>query len=140
MDKQKELNFTDTPETALAKYLEIDVEEAKELIESEDYLVLTDSEADEKVREYIEDTLWAFSADFIIGECGLDLSGVNSLRKMQKEACEGAQGFIKSLIEKTCGLDSFIESAISADGRGHFIAQYDGEEGEQGEYYIYRMN
>jgi hypothetical protein len=41
-------------------------------------------------------------------------------------------------------MDDFIADAISSDGRGHFISQYDGEESEErynGElYYIYRIN
>jgi len=40
--------------------------------------------------------------------------------------------------------DDFIEEVISADGRGHTLSSYDGEEGEitfQNEwYYIYRTN
>ena len=63
---------------------------------------------------------------------------------MQENSCEGANDFIESLIEKTCGMDSFIESAISADGRGHFISSYDGNEEEIsvfGKYiYVYRIN
>jgi hypothetical protein len=31
-----------------------------------------------------------------------------------------------------------MKDAISTDGRGHFISSYDGEENEQGDYYIYR--
>jgi hypothetical protein len=112
--------------------------------EGNSYLVLTDTEADEKTTEYIENTAWAFNADFIISECGLDLSGVDSLRKMQEETNENANDFILSLIKKTCGLDEFVESAISADGRGHFLASYDGDENEQKEgdtyFYIYRTN
>ena len=34
----------------------------------------------------------------------------------------------------------FVDDAISADGRGHFLSSYDGEEGEEGDYFIYRIN
>jgi hypothetical protein len=108
-----------------------------------DWLVLTDEEADEKTKEYIQDSVWAFNASFILGECGLDQSGADSLKKMQRDSCESANAFILSLIEKTCGLDSFVDSAISADGRGHFLSGYDGEENEQyinGEYYFIYKN
>jgi len=120
---------------------------------NDDYLVLTDEEANEKVKEYIEGSLWAFNADFIIGECGLDFSGVDSLRKMQQDSCEDANDFIRSLIDKCTDIDSFVESAVRADGRGHFLSSYDGEENEEtvcefceetGEnetmFYIYRVN
>ena len=140
MDKQKEFNLIVTPEQALANFLECDVEEAKQQIEDGDYLVLTDEEADEQAKESIIDYLLAFKAGFILSECGLDLSGEESLKEMQGSTCEGAQDFIYSLIDKTCGIDSFVESAISADGRGHFLASYDSEENAVGEYYIYRIN
>jgi len=105
-----------------------------------EYLVLTDDEANEATKEYIEQSVWVFNASFIIGECELDFSGQESLEKMQGEACEGANNFILSLIEKTCGLDEFVNSAISADGRGHFLSSYDGKEHEQGIYFIYQTN
>jgi hypothetical protein len=44
------------------------------------------------------------------------------------------------MVKGTCGLDSFVESAISADGRGRFLASYDGAESEENGYYIYRIN
>ena len=145
----------DNKQKALCKYfMEVEsysVREAVELAQNwedqsynEDYMVLTDDEADQKARDYIEDSVWAFRASFILSECGLDLSGAESLEEMQGKSCEGANDFILSLIEKTCGLDSFVDSAISADGRGLFISSYDGEENEQKiddeYYYIYRVN
>jgi hypothetical protein len=36
--------------------------------------------------------------------------------------------------------DDLVDEAISADGRGHFIATYDGEEAEAGRFYVYRIN
>ncbi len=109
-----------------------------------EYLVLTNDEADQMAFDYIKESLWAFNADFILGECGLDLSGVESLRHMQEKSCESANDFILSLVEKTCGLEEFAESAISADGRGHFLNTYDGEETEiqvgKIMFYVYRIN
>jgi hypothetical protein len=135
-----------TKKQALKKYLNCkmaDIEQVGESTfkaEGAEFMVLTDAEADKEAAEYIKDSLWAFNADFIIGECGLDFSGVDSLKAMQEKSCESANDFILSLVEKTCGLESFVESAISADGRGHLIGFYDGEEGEEGEYFIYRTN
>lgn len=107
---------------------------------NEEYFVLTDIEANEKVREYIKDSIWAFNAEFIIDQCGLDYSGAESLQEIQAKSCEDCNAFLLSLIEKTCGLDDFIDSAIDADGRGHFLSSYDREENEEGEYFIYRTN
>jgi len=123
---------------ALAAFLETDTEDAERF--EKDYLVLTDEEANEKTKEYIKESLWAFNANFILSECGLDLSGTELLKEMQQKVCESANDFILSLIEKTCGLDKFVKSVIMADGRGHFFSTYDGEEVEQGEYFIYRLN
>lgn len=97
---------------------------------SQEYLVCTDSEADDKARREIKESLWAFNADFILSECGLDLSGAKSLKTMQEKSCEGANDFTLSLVEKCCGLQRFVDAAISADGRGHFLASYDSEENE----------
>ena len=104
-----------------------------------EYLVLTDEEADEWARTDIEDSLWAFNAEFILDTCGLDSGSdvVHSLRKMQEASCEGCNDFIRALVDGTCGIEEFAEQAILADGRGHFLSSYDGKEGEQDGYYIY---
>ncbi len=128
---------------ALAAHLAVNTDDAE--CEADDYLVYTDDEADAACLEYIRDSVWAFNAGFILSECGLDSSGEDSLKAMQEKSCESANDFILSLIEKTCGLEEFVSSAISADGRGHFLSPYDGEENEvetenDGMLYIYRQN
>lgn len=101
-----------------------------------EYRVLTDSEADTAAADYVKDSLWAFNASFLSGETGIDDSVFAALA----DKCEGANDAIESIIRGTCGIDSFVESAVGADGRGHFISQYDGEENDCGEFYIYRVN
>jgi hypothetical protein len=132
---------------ALSKFLNVTAEDLTEDRDNsfscgrEEYLVLTDEEADEAVEEYIKDSLWAFNASFILDCCGLPHSGgEESLKTMQEKSCEGANDFILALVEKTCGLQEFVEEAIAADGRGHFLSSYDGEEVEEGDYFIYRTN
>ena len=131
---------------ALSKFLNVPVEDLSEDRDNtfscggEEYIVLTDEEADEAAEEYIKDSLWAFNASFILDCCGLPHSGEESLQSMQEKSCEGANDFILALVEKTCGLQEFVEEAISADGRGHFLSGYDGEEVEEGDYFIYRTN
>lgn len=119
-----------------------------------EWLVLTDEEADKKTREEIEGILWAFNPDFILKECNLikemdgpTLHSVNeSLRSIQEKCCENCNDFFKGLIKGTCGLDKFVQDAISADGRGHFLAYYDfrehfHEDSRSGEdFYIYQIN
>jgi len=140
METQTETNYTNNV-LALAGYLKIDPEEIIETswgfdADGSEYLVLTDSEADERVKEYIQDSLWAFNASFLASETGLP----EEMFAACQDKCEGANdGFLKA-VESTCGLDTFAESAVCADGRGHFLSSYDGEEIEAGDYFIYRTN
>jgi hypothetical protein len=132
---------------ALAKYLGCEIDDIS-LSRYEDnafearggeYLVLTDNEADERAHREIKDSLWAFRAEFIASHStnGWSDECVKSLQKMQNELCESANPIIEALIKD---MDHFVSDAISSDGRGYFISRYDGEENEEGEFYIYRTN
>ena len=130
--------------SALAVYLECEADDLTEssyqngLFEygNQEYLCLTDSEADEAVKEYIRESVWAFNASFLACMTGLD----EEMFAFASEKCEGANDAILRTIEQTCGLNEFVESAVSADSRGHFLSGYDGEENDSGDYYIYRVN
>ena len=131
---------------ALAEYLGKSPENLRDngdhyiqVVDGFEYLVLTEGEADQEVQAYIEDSLWAFNAEFILNICGLDSNSnaIDSFRKMQEVSCEGCNDFIRALVDGTCGIEEFAEQAILADGRGQFLSTYDGEEGEQDGYYIY---
>lgn len=104
-----------------------------------EYLVLTDSEADQRCAECIKDSLWAFNASFLSAHMKnrLDKSGIDALQEMQSKLCESANPIVLNMIDD---LDYLIEDAINADGRGYFLADYDFEEIEQGDFYIYRTN
>jgi len=92
--------------------------------------VLTDEEADKKAKERILDSVWAFNASFIACEIGKpELEEM--IQGYQEAKCEGANDAILRLIDDT---DEFCDSAISANGRGHFLSGYDGNEG----WYIYQ--
>ena len=106
-----------------------------------EYAVGTDSEADEACKEYIKDSAWAFRSSFICEYCNLPQELEEALEAMQSKKWEGANDAILALIEKTDGgLDGFVEDAVSADGRGHFLSSYDGEENEESGFFIYRIN
>lgn len=98
-----------------------------------EYLILTDAEADELAREEIGRSLWAFNADFILEHAHKSdeltsfewLAGIESIKKAQAEQCEDFNGIARCLVGN---LEQFASDAISADGRGHFLATYDGEE------------
>ncbi len=110
-------------------------------VEGDRYAVGTNAQAYAAARDYIEETLWAFKAEFILSCCELDASGAECLRALQEKACEGANDFILSLVSKTCGLDRFCEEAERSDGRGHFLSPYDGEEIELlgGKAFAYKL-
>lgn len=109
------------------------------LIQGE-YMVLNEQERNKKVKEYIQETLWAFRPSFLAKETGLPEKVFHPLTDL----CEGGNEAILALIEKTCGLDAFVYSAIKADGYGNFLSPYDGKEKRvsvKGEnYFIYRIN
>ena len=139
---------------ALSKHLELTEEEEKEIhYDSNDiycfgngeYLVLTDDEADEKVAEYIKDSVWAFNPSFLSSHSGID----EDVFKLLQDKCESANEAVLKLIKD---FDKFVEDAVATDGRGHFLSSYDGEENEIGlfkffcskynneTYYIYQTN
>lgn len=97
-----------------------------------EYLVLTDEEADKAARAAVEDSLWAFNASFILDH--MDYGDANrgrlekSIAKMQEELCEDAGPMVMALIGGRSKFAKFADAAIGADGRGHFLSSYDGEE------------
>ncbi len=119
----------------------------------EDYMVLTDEEADEKAADYIKDSLWAFNASFLSNETGYPIEVFESLQDKYESGNDAVEALIDSQKSDT-DMEGFIEAAISADGRGHFLSSYDGNENEEtvsgitceetGEdnttFYIYRTN
>lgn len=111
------------------------------------YIICTDVEANDLAYEYIVDTLWAFLPSFLAGETGIDIEVFEALNANGK--CELNNDAIASLIKATgvvpeSAIQDFVDSAIGADGRGHFLAQYDHEEHEvkvgDKTFYIYRMD
>jgi len=109
---------------------------------SREYAIATDQEADEACLKHIEDSVWAFNASFILKECGLPRELEECIQGFQEQKCESANPALLALVEKCCkgGLDEFVTDAIAADGRGHFLSHYDGEESQEVDYYIYRVN
>ena len=131
---------------ALAKHLELTKEEEKEIYYesydiycygNQEYLVLTDDEADEKVAENIKDSVWAFNPSFLSSHSDID----EGVFKLLQDKCESANEAVLKLIKD---FDKFVEDAVGTDGRGHFLSGYDGEEDyhehDNETYYIYQTN
>lgn len=134
----------------LAEFLGYDKEDRENLAEgchgeiedgSQSYLVLTDEEADDAVKDLILDSVWAFNACFLMDHFGLPVDAEEMIRFFQEKKCEGANDTLRAMIRDE---DLFVAEAVSADGRGHFLSGYDGNEAEvrfNGRYfYIYRTN
>ncbi len=138
--------MTNSKIESLAKFLETDTDEITQgynenIFEygNQEYLVLTKEEADNAVKDNIEESVWAFNANFILDHTSIEWNAriEKSLKRMQEELSEDANELLKAMISD---FDEFVEDAIESDGRGHFLAGYDGEENEQDEYFIYRCN
>jgi hypothetical protein len=107
-------------------YIDLDGENV-----NESYMVLTDEEADEKVKEYIKDSVWAFNSSFLASHSKAD----EKVFQILAEQCESSNEAVLSLIDD---FDHFVDDAILSDGRGHFLASYNGAEEEYSNYFIYR--
>lgn len=153
--------FDSEREQALAEVLNLTKEEIEDIQEDgygekhlfsvgdKEYLVLTEEEADEKAKEEIERSLWAFNSSFILSHCSTYDRMTNweydsakeALEKIQGHFAEGVNELIRALISD---IDEFVKDAIMEDGRGHFISWYDGNEDEvkinNTYYYIYRVS
>lgn len=109
-----------------------------------EYKVYTEEEREEEVTEYIKESLWAFKPSFLAYETDIP----EEVYEQLCDGCESGNNAILRLIEKTCGLYSFVDSAVSADGYGYFLSMYDGEENEvsindeglEKRFYIYRQS
>jgi hypothetical protein len=140
--QEQEMTQEDERIKALSVNQDMDMDDAAQAIEDNDYLVLTDEEATEKAEELIGESLWAFNKSFL--NCHSEaISEIpdKDFEAMQGKLCESFNKAVKAMIDD---YDHFLEDAINCDGRGHFIASYDSEENEekinQTYYYIYRLN
>ena len=120
---------------ALAKHLDCSIDEA--VVSMDDYLVYTDDEADEAVYNYIDESVCFFRSDFIAAHAEVDEEVIKKLQELHENSNKAIRSLIKDF-------DHFVSDAVCADGRGHFLSSYDGEENEQtingNDYYIYRSN
>ena len=134
---------TMTKQQALANFLEVGVTDFEInndeyiLSNGDSYFVLTDQEADEYATSEIEDMLWAFDANWLAGYTGLHKAVFEALA----EGYEKSNEAIMALINNAGSMAEFVQDCMDADGRGHFVANYDGDEIElENDYYAYRVN
>ena len=130
-------SINDPEVRAVSQSAEVTPEEAIELLIDEDWICLTDEEADEMARDYILESVWAFSPSFLSFHTEID----EEIFKLLQDKCEDSNDAILRMIKDK---DDFVYDAMQSDGRGHFISSYSGEEYENRinnkYYYCYRMN
>lgn len=129
---------------ALAKFLKVNEDEIEVdgsgmfIVDNEEYYsIYTNEEREQAVRDYIRDNVWAFKASFILNHTGIHWNDriARALERMQEKLCEDANELILAMIKD---FDEFVEDAVEADGYGHFLSSWDGEEHECDGFYIYR--
>ena len=96
-------------------------------VDGQEWAVGTEAQANRAAREYVLDSLWAFNSDFIARQVGLTSEEEKALKKLQTEMSEDANSLVRRIIGER-NLNRFAIDAIDADGRGHFLSGYDGEE------------
>lgn len=108
-----------------------------------EYIVCSEKSANIRCKRYIRESLWAFKTDFIAKHTKVRLptKAVAALERVQGSLCESANELVFALLR---GFHQFCEEAISLDGRGHFLAGYDGNEIRvdtgSGAFYAYRID
>jgi hypothetical protein len=105
-----------------------------------------DDTADRAAKADALGSLWAFQTSFLRRYVPmLNLDGQRGERtrkafdKMREELCEDANDLVEAMIGDR--IDEMLTDAIRADGRGHFLAGYDGDEHDAPDGgYFYRVN
>ena len=103
------------------------------LINGNEYAVAAnEEEADNATRQYIEDSICYFNSSFLAEHSDVPEEVFEFLAN---------KGFFNNEAYKSMiyDMDDFVDDAIDADGRGHFLGSYDGKEYEIGEYFLYRI-
>lgn len=96
--------------------------------DAEDCLILTDEEADEEAKRIILESVWAFNPSFLDAHIKSGKRLDKMIAKLQKDNSENCNDMLLAMIDDK---QHFVDDAICADGRGHFIATYDGNENEE---------
>jgi hypothetical protein len=108
---------------------------------NKDWLVCSDATADHLFADQVTDSLWSFRPEFLAGETGLPVEAFKCLATLG----DNGNAAVIALVKATCGIEALINSAEQADGRGHMLSGYDGEELEvrvsgRKTWYVYRTN
>lgn len=109
-----------------------------------DLMVLNEDERTERIKDEIEQSMWAYSANWLCQIGVIESNMVGPIQKMQEELCEDASFIIRALVDaKYPDFEDFVAEDTEAAGR---LASWDGKEDEQTvngvvcqTFYVYRM-
>lgn len=90
--------------------------------DGQEWQICTYDLANERAKDYILDSVWAFNASFLAQHTGIDQDAIQAIRDNGK--CEGNNKILLRLIEDK---QAFVDDAIGWDGIGHFLNTYDGD-------------
>lgn len=127
--------MSDTTKTAIVRDENEEVEEslAQELdydfygmtvveIYGREYAIGGDSEADVAAKECIRQSVWSFCPEFLANHMPIDADIIKIIQEAKYEDAN------EPLTELLRNFNEFVDDAVGADGRGHFVSSYDGEE------------
>lgn len=104
------------------------------IIDDEEYAVAEgEEEATKAARQSIEDSICYFKPDFLADHSDVP----EEVFEFLANKCFDNNEAYKAMIYD---VDDFVDDAIDADGRGHFLNPYDSREYEIGEYFLYRID
>jgi hypothetical protein len=103
---------------------------------SEEWLCVTDDEADELVEDAVRESLWAFKPSFLLDYLpdGMTEEALGAIQGLYEDANDPLLAMIGGDVSELAA------DAVGLDGRGHFLSGYDGEEREYGKWFLYRVN
>lgn len=104
------------------------------IIDDEEYAVAEgEEEATKAARQVVEDTICYFRPDFLAAHSDVP----EKVFMFLAGSCFDDNEAYKAMIYD---VEDFIDDAIDADGRGHFLNTYDSKEHEIGEYFLYQIS
>jgi len=104
------------------------------IIDGEEWAVAEgEEEANKAARPAVEDSICYFRPDFLAAHSDVP----EEVFVFLASKCFDNNEAYKSMIYD---VDDFIDDAIDADGRGHFLNTYNSKEYEIGEYFLYQIN
>lgn len=104
------------------------------IIDDEEYAVAEgEEEANRAARLAAEDSICYFNPSFLADHSDVPEEVFEFLANKCFDNNEAYMSMIYDVRD-------FVDDAIDADGRGHFLNSYDGKEYEIGEYFLYRIN